>query len=81
MRKYSRLGWYRRCGMNVVIFIISKDLLENRIKDRAGLLNPPILLLSKSWNIYYITPEFIVLRWLKVYGWRYVVRLIGKFNC
>ena len=36
----SRLGWYRRCGMNVVNFIISKDLLENRIKDRAGLLNP-----------------------------------------
>ena len=26
--------------MNVVNFIISKDLLENRIKDGAGLLNP-----------------------------------------
>ncbi len=36
----SRLGWYRRCGMNVVNFIISKDLLENRIKDGTGLLNP-----------------------------------------
>lgn len=36
----SRLGWYRRCGMNVVNFIISKDLLEKRIKDGAGLLNP-----------------------------------------
>lgn len=36
----SRLGWYRRCGMKVVNFIISKDLLENRIKDGAGLLNP-----------------------------------------
>ena len=36
----SRLGWYRRCGMNIVNFIISKDLLENRIKDGAGLLNP-----------------------------------------
>ena len=36
----SRLGWYRRCGMNVVNFIISKDLLENRIKDGANLLNP-----------------------------------------
>ena len=36
----SRLGWYRRCGMNVVNFMISKDLLENRIKDGAGLLNP-----------------------------------------
>lgn len=36
----SRLEWYRRSGMNVVNFIISKDLLENRIKDRVGLLNP-----------------------------------------
>ena len=36
----SRFGWYRRCGMNVVNFIISKDLLENRIKDGANLLNP-----------------------------------------
>ena len=31
----SRLGWYRRISMNVVNFIISKDLLENRIKGRA----------------------------------------------
>lgn len=36
----SRLGWYKRSGMNVVNFIISKDLLENRIKDGVGLLNP-----------------------------------------
>ena len=36
----SRLGWYRRGGMNVVNFIINKGLLENRIKDGAGLLNP-----------------------------------------
>lgn len=36
----SRLGWYRRCGMNVVNFIIGKNLLENRIKDGAVLLNP-----------------------------------------
>lgn len=36
----SRLGWYRRSGMNVVNFIISQDLLENKIKDGAGLLNP-----------------------------------------
>ena len=36
----SRLGWYRRSEMNVVNFIISKELLENRIKDGAGLLNP-----------------------------------------
>ena len=34
------IGWYRKSGMNVVNFIISKDLLENRIKDGAGLLNP-----------------------------------------
>lgn len=43
----SRLGWYRRSGMNVVNFIISKDLLENRIKDGAGLLNPLSYYLSK----------------------------------
>ncbi len=36
----SRLGWYRRSGMNVVNFIISKELLEIKIKDSAGLLNP-----------------------------------------
>ena len=36
----TRLGWYKRSGMNVVKFIISKELLENRIKDGTGLLNP-----------------------------------------
>ena len=36
----SRLGWYRRSGMSVVNFIISKELLETKIKDSAGLLNP-----------------------------------------
>jgi group II intron reverse transcriptase/maturase len=36
----SRLGWYRRSAMNVVNFIISPDLPENKIKDGAGLLNP-----------------------------------------
>ena len=36
----SRLGWYRRSGMNVVNYIISPELLENKIKDGAGLLNP-----------------------------------------
>ena len=35
-----RHGWYRRSGMNVVNFIISKELLETKIKDSAGLLNP-----------------------------------------
>ena len=43
----SRRGWYRRSGMNVVNFIISKDLLENRIKDGAGLLNPLSYYLAK----------------------------------
>ena len=43
----SILGWYRRSGMNVVNFIISKDLLENRIKDGAGLLNPLSYYLAK----------------------------------
>ena len=36
----SRLGWYRRSGMNVVNYIISPEVLETRIKDGAGLLNP-----------------------------------------
>lgn len=36
----SRLGWYRRSGMNVVNYIISPEVLETRIKDVAGLLNP-----------------------------------------
>lgn len=36
----SRPGWYRKSGMNVVNFIVGKDLLENRINDGAGLLNP-----------------------------------------
>ena len=36
----SRLGWYKRSAMNVVNYIISVDLLENKIKDGAGVLNP-----------------------------------------
>ena len=36
----SRLGWYKRSGMNVVNFIISKELLETKIKNSTGLLNP-----------------------------------------
>lgn len=36
----SRLGWYRQSGMNVVNFIISPEVLETKIKDGAGLLNP-----------------------------------------
>lgn len=36
----SRLGWYKKCSMNVVNFILNPKLLETKIKDRAGLLNP-----------------------------------------
>ncbi len=36
----SRLGWYKRSGMNVVNFILNPKLLETKIKDRVGLLNP-----------------------------------------
>ena len=36
----SRLGWYKKCGMNVVNFILNPDLLETKVKDGAGLLNP-----------------------------------------
>jgi group II intron reverse transcriptase/maturase len=36
----SRLGWYKQCSMNVVNFILNPTLLETRIKDGAGLLNP-----------------------------------------
>lgn len=36
----SRLGWYKRCSMNVVNFILNPTLLETKIKDGAGLLNP-----------------------------------------
>ena len=36
----SRLGWYKRCSMNVMNYILSPTLLETKIKDGAGLLNP-----------------------------------------
>ena len=36
----SRLGWYKRSGMKVVNFILSPELLETKVKDGAGLLNP-----------------------------------------
>lgn len=36
----SRLGWYRRCGMKVVNFILSPEVLSIRKKDRPGLVNP-----------------------------------------
>lgn len=36
----SRLGWYKRSSMNVVNFILNPKLLEMKIKDRPGLVNP-----------------------------------------
>ena len=36
----SRLGWYKKCGMIVVNFILNPELLETKVKDGAGLLNP-----------------------------------------
>lgn len=36
----SRLGWYKRSSMDVVNFILDPTLLETKIKDGAGLLNP-----------------------------------------
>ncbi len=36
----SRLGWYRRCGMNVVNYILSSKVLAIRKADRPGLVNP-----------------------------------------
>ena len=36
----SRKGWYRRCGKNVVNYILSPTLLETKVKDGANLLNP-----------------------------------------
>ena len=47
----SRLGWYKRSSMNVVNFIISKELLETKIKDGVGLTQSFIILSKKSWNI------------------------------
>ena len=44
--------------------------MERRIKEQA----------DRQYDyLYYITSEFTVLHWLNVYGWRYVVRLLGKF--
>jgi group II intron reverse transcriptase/maturase len=36
----TRLGLYKQCSMNVVNFILNPRLLETKIKDRVGLLNP-----------------------------------------
>lgn len=36
----SRLGWYKRCGMNVVNFILNPKILNIKTKERPGLVNP-----------------------------------------
>ena len=38
----SGLGWYRRCGMNVVNYLLSPKVLSlpNKKKDRPGLIDP-----------------------------------------
>ena len=36
----SRLGWYRRSGLDVVNFILSPAVLGNKIGDRPGLVHP-----------------------------------------
>lgn len=36
----SRLGWYKRSSMNVMNFILNPKLLETKIKDRPGMVNP-----------------------------------------
>lgn len=44
----SRLGWFRRSGMNVVNFILNPELLETKVKDGACLLNPLQYYLRKA---------------------------------
>lgn len=36
----SRLGWYKRCSMNVVNFILNPKILNIKTKERPGLINP-----------------------------------------
>lgn len=36
----SRLGWCRQCGMYVVNYAISPEILGRKTKDRPGLVNP-----------------------------------------
>lgn len=44
----SRLGWYRRCGMNVVNYLLSPKVLAIKKKDRPGLIDPLNYYLSSS---------------------------------
>ncbi len=36
----SRLGWYRKCGMDVVNYLLSPKVLSIKKADRPGLVNP-----------------------------------------
>ena len=36
----TRLGWYRRSGLDVVNFILSPKVLSKEKRDRPGLVNP-----------------------------------------
>lgn len=36
----SRLGLYKQCGIHVVNFILNPNLLETKIGNRPGLVNP-----------------------------------------
>lgn len=42
----SRLGWYRRCGMYVVNYVLSSEILGRKTKDRPGLVDPLAYYLS-----------------------------------
>ncbi len=42
----SRLGWYRRCGMYVVNFILNPEILGYKTKGRPGLVDPLAYYLS-----------------------------------
>ena len=43
----SRLGWYRRCGMITVNYLLSPRVLAIRKADRPGLVNPLEYYMSK----------------------------------
>ena len=43
----SRLGWYRRCGGDVVNYLLSPKVLAIAQKDRPGLVDPLAYYLSR----------------------------------
>lgn len=36
----GRLGLYRQCGMSVVNFLLSPEVLEKKIGNKPALINP-----------------------------------------